>query len=250
MKTFGTNDWIVLNHIIYRIHSMDNLDQMRSVLLEQLRSLIRYDSADFFLASEDGKGELVHPVFYNADAELGSRYMKNFFDIDYSKGLLQSGKSIIYRETDLMPEEQRVQSQYYKSYFLPEGWHYGLDMLIADHQRLLGVVTLYRKKGEPDFEYEDIFILELLMEHLEFRLLREAREKAAPGLTVEQCAFRYQLTKREETILSLLLLSESNESICEKLCITNNTLKKHILNLYRKLQINSRSQLLKLFRGN
>ncbi len=245
MKTFGTNDWIVLNHIIYKIHSMDQLDQMRSMLIEQLRNLIQYDSADFFLGTGDA-GELIDPVFYNADAELGKCYMKNFYDIDYSKGLLQSGKSMIYRETDLIPEERRVKTQYYKSYFLKEGWHYGLDMLIADNQKLLGVVTLYRKKGEPDFEYEDIFILELLMEHLEYRLLCERKEGNGRRITVKECAVRYQLTKREETILTYLLQNDTNDIICDKLCITNNTLKKHILNIYRKLQINSRNQLFKM----
>lgn len=151
MKNFGTNDWIVLNHIIYRIYSIEDLDEMRSMLLEQLKILIRYDSADFFLASQEGNGELIKPVYYNADAELGNRYMKNFFDIDYSKGLLLSGKNMIYRETDIMPDELRVETDYYKNYFKPAGWHFGLDMLITYNQKLLGVLTLYRKKRRTKF---------------------------------------------------------------------------------------------------
>jgi hypothetical protein len=176
VKNFGTNDWIVLNHIIYKIYSTEDLDEMRSMLLEQLKILIRYDSADFFLASQEANGELIKPVYYNADAELGNRYMKNFFDIDYSKGLLLSGKNLIYRETDIMPDELRVETDYYKAYFKPAGWHFGLDMLITYNQKLLGVLTLYRKKGEPNFEYEDIFILEMLKEHLEYRLYRDTKK--------------------------------------------------------------------------
>lgn len=227
---------------------MDNLSQMRSMLLEQLKIIIRYDSADFFVTLGDGSTELIDPVFYQADPELGSRYMKNFYDIDYSKGLLQSGKSMIYRESDLMPEELRIKTKYYESYFLPEGWHYGLDLLITYNQKLLGVLTLYRKKGEMDFEYEDIFILELLKEHLEYRLHRDIVENRDNRLTMEQGVIRYQLTKREETILRYLLLNDTNDKICETLCITNNTLKKHILNIYRKLEINSRSQLLHMLK--
>ncbi|WP_396426541.1 helix-turn-helix transcriptional regulator [Lentilactobacillus hilgardii] len=36
--------------------------------------------------------------------------------------------------------------------------------------------------------------------------------------------------------------------MCDQLYITNNTLKKHILNVYRKLGINNRVQLFKMVR--
>ena len=37
-----------------------------------------------------------------------------------------------------------------------------------------------------------------------------------------------------------------NDVICEKLTITNNTLKKHILNTYKKMSIRNRTQLFKM----
>lgn len=86
----------------------------------------------------------------------------------------------------------------------------------------------------------------MLKEHLEYRLNRDSKT-INNKLTLEQCALEKGLTKREETILRSLLNSDSNEDICDKLCITNNTLKKHILNIYRKLEIKNRNQLLKKF---
>ena len=47
MRKLETNDWILLNSIIYKILIMENMTQMRTQLLEQLRMLVDFDSAGF-----------------------------------------------------------------------------------------------------------------------------------------------------------------------------------------------------------
>ena len=53
MKKLETNDWIMLNSIIYKIYTMENFEQMRTELLEDLARLLDFDSADFYLAAHD-----------------------------------------------------------------------------------------------------------------------------------------------------------------------------------------------------
>lgn len=48
MKTLETNDWIILNTIIYKVYTMEDFDEMRKELLEQLKLLVDFDSADDF----------------------------------------------------------------------------------------------------------------------------------------------------------------------------------------------------------
>jgi DNA-binding NarL/FixJ family response regulator len=92
--------------------------------------------------------------------------------------------------------------------------------------------------------------LNLLTDHLEARLYQdyEKRLSSYEKLTVHEAAGKYSLTKREEKVMQSLLDGMENEEICDVLCITNNTLKKHILNIYRKLDINNRVQLFKMIR--
>ncbi len=59
---------------------------------------------------------------------------------------------------------------------------------------------------------------------------------------------KYGLTRRENTILYNLMQGKENPVICEELTISTNTLKKHILNIYRKLGIRNRVQLFKMIR--
>ncbi|MCR5025115.1 MAG: helix-turn-helix transcriptional regulator, partial [Lachnospiraceae bacterium] len=234
------------NSIIYKIYTMSNIDEMREQFLEQMKMLIDYDSADFLLASPDGEKKLVSPVLFNCEEDLSIAYD----EIDYSRGILYSGRTLIYRETDIIDEAKRVETDYYKKVYKINNWHFSLQMVLARKKEFVGVVTFYRTIGKDDFIYDDIFILDLLKDHLAFRLYQQKKSGNLTGekLSVSAATEKYGLTRREETILRLLMEGRDNAMICDSLVISENTLKKHILNLYRKLGINNRVGLFKMIR--
>ena len=93
MRTLETNDWILLNNIIYKIYTMSDITEMREQFLDQMKMLIDYDSADFHLASPDGENRLVSPVLYNCEEDLSMIYE----EIDYSRGILYGGRTLLQR---------------------------------------------------------------------------------------------------------------------------------------------------------
>lgn len=145
MKTLETNDWIILNTIIYKVYTMEDFDEMRKELLEQLKLLVDFDSADFYLASVEDEKKLDRPVMYNCDSNLSEEYE----ELDYSRGIMLSGKSLIYRETDIISDESRVEMEYYKKVYKPNNWHYSLQVVIAkiiiSSVQLRFIVPLERK---------------------------------------------------------------------------------------------------------
>jgi LuxR family transcriptional regulator of csgAB operon len=56
-----------------------------------------------------------------------------------------------------------------------------------------------------------------------------------------------QLSKRELEILQLLAIGNRNKDVAEKLFISESTVKKHIENIYAKLQLHSRVELVNWF---
>lgn len=58
------------------------------------------------------------------------------------------------------------------------------------------------------------------------------------------------LTPREEQIVSLIVKGESNADILGKLFVSPNTLKTHKKNIFRKLEINSSTELVKYYYDN
>ena len=246
MKTLETNDWMILNSIIYKIYTTENPDEMREQLLEQMKMVLDFDSADFYLAGKDEQHKLNRPVMFNCDEEAAAMYN----ELDYSRGIIYGGKSMAYRETDIISDEKRVQTEFYQQVYRKNSWHYSLQLILGRNQEFLGVVTFYRTIGKDNFKYDDIFILDMLKDHLAYRLYQDSQREAgsAEKLTVTQVTEKYELTKREHTILKLLMDGENNTTICEELSISVNTLKKHILNIYRKLGIKNRVQMFKMIK--
>lgn len=244
MKKLEANDWLLLNNIIYRIYTTKDFDSMRYDLLEQLKMVIDFDSADFYMASDKEGSLLCDPVTYNCDADLSEAYE----NIDYSRGIVGSGNMLIYRETDIISDEVRVETDYYKKVYKPNNWHYALQAVIAKHKRFLAAITFYRTIGKEDFRYDDIFVLDILKDHLAYRLEQHrTKENDATGkLTVTEAVERYGCTRKEHAILKLLMSGKDTAGICDELVISPNTLKKHILNIYRKLGIKNRTQLFKM----
>ncbi len=246
MKKMETNDWIILNNIIFKIHTTECFNDMRYDLLDQLKMVLDFDSADFYMASKEEGKLLCNPVTYNCDEDLSDMYE----NLDYSRGIVASGKTLIYRETDIISDEARVQTDYYKKVYMPNKWHYALQMVIARHKKFLGAITFYRTIGKEDFQYDDIFVLDMLKDHLAYRLEKfyHSGESGMSKITVTEAVTTYDLTRREHTILRRLMSGMDNTEICQELVITPNTLKKHILNIYRKLGIKNRVQLFKMIK--
>lgn len=153
MTKLQTNDWLILNSIIYEIYTTENFEEMREKFLEQMKMVVDFDSADFYLASEDGEYKLTDPVTFQCDPGISDVYDI----IDYSRGIMYSGKSIVYRETDIISDALRMETEYYKKVYRPNNWHYSLQMIMAKDKKFLGVVTFYRNIGKDDFSHDEVF---------------------------------------------------------------------------------------------
>jgi DNA-binding CsgD family transcriptional regulator len=214
--------------------------------------LIPYDSASFYLAGEGNDRLLRDPVTVNITMEKLKEY-DEYEDIDYTRWIFMSGKNMAYRETDLFSGPERESSRFYSEFYVQHGIHYSLQLSLAFHERFLGIVSLYRPKGQEDFTEKDVFILEQVKEHMAFRLYRDAvgsspilETVAVAGEgTAENTSGRFDLTNREMEILSLILKGLSNQDVAESLFISEHTVKKHVLNIYRKLHVRNRMQLLR-----
>ena len=92
-----------------------------------------FDSADFYLASYGEEYHLKAPVTYHCDEDLSEVYDS----IDYSRGIMYSGKSMVYRETDIISDDMRVKTEYYQKVYKPNNWHYSLQMIMTKERSFL-----------------------------------------------------------------------------------------------------------------
>lgn len=246
MKTLETNDWMIMNNIIYKLHTTEDPQLMRQQFLEQMKLVLDFDSADFYLADPEGTRQLVQPALYNCEEAPVVSYEEQ----EYTRGILASGKCLVYRVTDVLSDDIRMKGARYQQVYRPNNWHYSLHLALGRNREFLGLVSFYRTIGKDDYTYDDIFLLDTLKDHMAYRLFRDNLQRSGmlEKLTVTQATEQYGLTRREHTILRMLMQGKANPHICDELSISVNTLKKHILNIYRKLGIRNRVQLFKMIK--
>ena len=177
MKNLETCDWMLLNSIIYKIYTTEDLDEMRREFLEQLRLGVDFDSADFYLAGHDEKDEMVQPVAYNCEVQDKVAYEQ----YEYCRRVIEGGKSLVYRLTDMIPEGEWRQAKLYREVYQKNNWQYSLQMIVCRNGHFLGMITFYRTIGKEDFRYEDITIVDMLKDHMAYRLEQSRMEFGEDG---------------------------------------------------------------------
>ncbi len=245
------NDIMLVNDIIYKIHAIEDFDAMRLSVLEALQFLIPNKCSTFYLSASETAYELTKPVGLGVTSQQLSKYLEEYQSLDYTRWTFDAPFGKAYRETDLLEERVRINHPYYQKLFLPSGVHYSMMLTIIRNGVFLGVIDLFRAKEEGDFSDDEMFLFELLENHLSLRCFHSAKNQTV--LTSQypsrkKLIERYNLTMREIEITYMLLDGTSREMICEQLSISANTLKKHILNIYRKLNINSWRELFQLLK--
>jgi DNA-binding CsgD family transcriptional regulator len=230
---------MIINSITYKIASIRDFDAMRLEIMKQLGHLIDYDGSSFYLSAPGEPGKLCRPLGINYSKDEMEKYIEEFQRIDYSEGLMLTGRNIAYRESDIIEEEVRIRSAYYQAVYVPHGWHFSIHLNLSYEEEFLGILSFFRKKGKPNFSYDDVQVLSMIKDHLAFRM---SQERVRKPLLEDSPAFE-TLSRREREIARLLLTSLSPEEMAEKLSISINTLHKHMNHIYQKMGVKNRMQL-------
>jgi len=226
------NDFMCINNIFYQIYNVLDFQEMQIIVLSLLDNLIPNTCASFLMADHtDSPNLLRDPVCLPAPFSAMENDYLAMEERDHSRWMLFNSKAMIVRDTDLLPEDERVKTMRYQKCYLPYNLHYSVDLSIADNNKLLGTLSLYRTREMGDFTDDELFMLNIVGEHLNARFYREfikgERGEESDDLFL-YLINEYGLTGREAEILQLVFQEQSNEDIAAELCISSNTLKKHL----------------------
>ncbi len=251
MNGIEKNDVTLLSHIIYTIYNTDDLDRMRSEFLRLLKFAIPFDTANFFLVDTDADNNQTltglineNNLRYHDVSDVLDRYMRDCFEIDNTHWLCTTNKPATYRLSDLLSEDALESSDYYKEMFLPFDLYYGAHALVAHDNICLGMLALFRVRDNTNFTDKEMLFLDCINEHLSIRMYNtRICSKQQYDIPDTDKFSQYDLTPRELEILDMLLQGLTSEEIAGKLFIAENTLRRHIYNIFGKLDIHERWQL-------
>lgn len=249
------HEWEKINLITSEMNRITDITKFRREFLTKLGRLIAFDLADFYLndAKSSNRVKLVDPVVVSRFArKFNEKFMveydRYYGQVDYVKWIFSSHESVVYRESDLINSEMRAKSAFYLDYLKPAGFVNVAGISIAEQGVCIGAITLYRTDQYGDFTEKDIYILKQLLPHIQSKLTAETEAVEQNVRQSKNSSYflshEYHLSRREIEILKLLCDGKNNNEISKLLSISVNTVKKHISNIFNKLNVESRTQLI------
>lgn len=247
---FTHETWQRLDETIYQIYQAADLVVLRTVYLKNIAETVPYQAAFFDLkGSYRGKQFYYDPVAINLPAKALDAYYQKYADKDYTSWALnQFDTCFTYRDSDLISEPVKERSSFYREWLEPLGLSHGCGAIIAYDGIVYGTVTFARKKGDSDFSDSEIAMLDTTVRHLCLRfhqLYPSGITYGEKGTDIDSFQQRYHLTEREIRLCGLLFNNHSTKEIARMLCISVNTVNRHIANIYQKVGINSRMELMR-----
>ncbi|CDM70292.1 Hypothetical protein CM240_3175 [Clostridium bornimense] len=250
MEKLKENEWNTINDMLLEIYTIRTLQEFTVTLLKMFRMIIPYTKGYFIVFDEEGNIENKKSYFINMSEESKKKYISDFYEIDYLKYVLDFAKSTkIYRDTDILENDIRKKTEFYKNFLHQEDIPYGCGILCVKDRETVGIINLFRSEDFGDFTNKDMYILDILKQHLTniiCRLTNRDNDNFMSRGNSEDFVSRYELSEREGEITELLKIGYSNAEIGEKLIISISTVKKHIYNIYMKTGVKSRTQLIAL----
>lgn len=247
------NHFLIINDLIYEMYNWNSLEDIKQNFFQRLKIIIPFSYASILLKVNDDPDDvtLCNPICYpDYFTEAEQNYISNEPGSDYTLWNLYARESKLIRSSAILDDATRLNSPLYVNCYRKYDVYDDMQFTIVHEGRLLGLLTLYRTRIDGAFATDDMFYMRALGMHLNavmHRILTPA--PATPVVNqahLTELQKKYALTGRETEILSHLYRFESNTEIADALGIRDNTLQKHLQNLFRKLGVASKWEILRL----
>jgi DNA-binding CsgD family transcriptional regulator len=144
-----------------------------------------------------------------------------------------------------LPEALRGESIYWRRFLQPHRVVDVMEVLLRDEGRVIGAFSLLRFAPDAAFTQHEIDLAGAVQPLLELALAPMLRsESAIHVVSTGDDAEAPRLTHREEQIARLVRDGLSNKAIARDLALSQPTVKTHLLRMFRKLGVSSRTELI------
>ena len=243
-------EWKKLDDAIASIYQAP-LDQLFETTLDQIQEIVPYSHALTYLIKPN--------VTENRSFNYRSReiptdgiesYIHEYCHVDFINWYMKDCPGMAFRESDIVPMHVQEKTPFMQNWMRPLGLYWGVGIPVYRDGAQYGALFLYRSKDENPFSDKDLELLQSVNRHMSQRTSKvffdEFERRAGEcgnGLIFPS---ESPLTKREQEIVSCIRSGVLRSELSGRLFITNNTLNKHLDNIYKKLGINTFEELVQL----
>ena len=245
-EVITSREWSEINDIIAMIYSAKPMPNLLDII-DHLRELVPFThSLACLIGTKGTKVEFFKYQSSDISPEHLQLYRDHYIYHDFILWYCAAPQELTFRESDIIAEPYMSDSIFMKEWLTPMNVRYAAGINIAGRGLSYGNICIYRPESSGDFSDKDLLLLKTINEHLCicFRNLFPNGLRSN-HLTERQhdLSQRYQLTARETELLRLVGAGTRRSDLAAELYISENTVKKHLNNIFHKMDIASFEEL-------
>jgi len=222
-----------------RTSQFPNHFQVESLAL--INGLFELSSSAFYLIDPNmqQKGIVLQGISKESDKAYKTIYKD--LDLSHPSRFVNRSETVVCLE-DLYRTQTFRQSVYYQDFLQPMNIEHACDMFFRCDGKIIAVLTMLRDSSLLKFDEDEIAKLSEIQRFLEYSinlLYLPARISQR-----ESISNSYGLTDRELDVLEWVIGGVENKIVAKELSISLATVKTHLIHIYTKFNVNSRSKLL------
>lgn len=214
---------------------------------EGFHDFIDFDQGLFFML--DGNYKVTRKHYWNVPKQWSAMYLEYFTHVESREfsldGLPPEPPETAFVSVVDWDAYEDVHTDFLDYYIRPRGLRSTMSFVLFDMRGLPAALFCFdRISDQRKYTSEDVELVSLVAEHLNNSLKNMLHESASSASAIDEVDGLEKLTEREREIVDMLCRGVRPANIARALFISINTANKHISNIYRKLGVNSRQELM------
>jgi DNA-binding CsgD family transcriptional regulator len=240
-KQLSKSRWLKANDFLLSISSADSIEALNSGILKEIPALIPFENSGIFIELDANfKPTILESV--NSEKKWNDSFNEYYHNISTAP---EFDKNIFFANFNELKHYH--QSEYYNDFLLPQDINYSVGIIIsAEANKPTHTLVLNRTKSERMYNPGELSVMSIIEPHISgyYKMLSLLeRFKRLPVLMPEIGIDNGLLSRRESEITYLLLQRQKPTDIAKELKISILTVRKHIQNIYEKLNVADKKEL-------
>ncbi|MEQ9394379.1 LuxR C-terminal-related transcriptional regulator [Haliea sp.] len=182
-------------------------------------------------------------TLHNMEDESIPKYTGNFADIDpFHPRNFYGTKKFIVTCDDVSRVWNPANDPYFREFMMPQDIHYEMEVFLREGDQIVAGISLLRSEKIGPFSYADRQCVESVHEYIQYTFKSYVLPRK--DSEAELLSGRYNLSPRQRDVVYLLRKGASNKVVSAELGIAMPTVKTHISQIFEKVGVRSRTDLL------
>lgn len=207
------------------------------IIQEALQEIFNYNQT--ILWDLCPKRSLASPRAFNLPRQALDDYLSYFQPLDllHPEKLYISRRKPVICINEILSQNDYEQTEYYQDFMRKHGYYDEMGVYFMLDNQVRVVLGLVRTHDEPPFTMKDVTLLSYLIPPMSSVFMDKKKEKLK-GILIEN-----GITERESQVVHLVIEGKTNKEMAEILFVSENTIKKHLQNIFYKFGVSNRTSI-------